>query len=66
MIYTIIPTTLTSYVEIVPQAFLLSAILYYWVNHPEMNWLNWMVGILFVIAILLPVLGVLAVRMQAR
>ena len=64
MIYTTIPTTITSYVEIVPQAFLLSAILYYWVNHPEKKWLNWVLGILFVIAICLPLLGLLALNMQ--
>jgi hypothetical protein len=60
MIYTIVPTTFTSYVEIVPQAFLLSTILYYWINHPEKKWLNWVLGILFFIAMVLPLLGRLA------
>jgi hypothetical protein len=60
MIYTTVPTTFTSYVEIVPQAFLLSAILYYWINHPEKKWLNWLLGILFIIAMALPLLGRLA------
>ncbi|MCI0555669.1 MAG: hypothetical protein L0287_32385 [Anaerolineae bacterium] len=60
MIYTIVPTTVTSYVEIVPQAFLFSALLYYWVNHPEKKWLNWVLGTLFTLIFLLSVLGVLA------
>lgn len=64
MIYTIIPTTITSYVEIVPQALLLSAILVYWVNHPEKKWLNWVLGILFVIAMFLPILGLVTKSIQ--
>jgi hypothetical protein len=60
MIYTIIPTSVTSYVEVIPQAFLLSALLFYWVNHPEKKWLNWVLGIFFVLVILMSVLGVLA------
>lgn len=60
MIYTIIPTSITSYIEVVPQAFLLSAILYYWVNHSEKKWMNWLMGILFVLVILMSVMGVLA------
>ena len=43
----------------VPQAFLLSALLCYWVNHPGKKWLNWLLGILFFIAMALPVLGLL-------
>ena len=60
MIYTIIPTSIINYVEVVPQAFLLSAILYYWVNHPEKKWLNWVLGILFVLIMLMSALGVMA------
>ena len=67
MIYTTLPLpTLSSYVEVVPQAFLLSGMLFYWVNHPEKKWLNWVLGILFAIAILLPVLGLLATNLQGR
>jgi hypothetical protein len=60
MIYTIIPVTITSYVEVVPQAFLLSAILFYWVNHPEKKWISWVFGIFFILIILMSVLGVMA------
>ncbi|MBK8780643.1 MAG: hypothetical protein IPO22_02315 [Anaerolineales bacterium] len=60
IIYTIIPTSITSYVEVVPQAFLLSAILYYWINHPEKKWMNWVMGILFLLVVLMSVMGVMA------
>jgi hypothetical protein len=61
MIYTTLGLpNITSYIEIVPQAFLLSGILFYWVNHPEKKWLNWVLGIVFVIIMGLPVLGLLA------
>jgi hypothetical protein len=67
MIYTTLGMpTITSYVEIVPQAFLLSAILFYWVNHPDKKWMSWLLGVLFVIVVLLPVLGLLAMRLQPR
>ena len=59
IIYSIIPVSILSYVEVVPQAFLLSAILFYWVNHPEKKWLNWVFGILFILIILMSSLGIL-------
>jgi len=46
--------------EVVPQALLLSLILHYWVNHPAQKWLNWVLGIIFAIVMLLPILGLLA------
>jgi len=45
--------------EVLTQSFLLSAILFYWVNHPEKRWLNWVLGILFVLVILMSVMGFL-------
>jgi hypothetical protein len=60
MIYTNYTTTILSYVEVVPQAFLLSGLLCYWVNHPEKKWLTWVLGIFFVLVILMSALGVLA------
>ena len=60
LIYTTLPfPSITSYIEVVPQAFFLSGILYYWVTHPEKKWLNWVLGIIFAIVILLPTLGLL-------
>jgi hypothetical protein len=46
--------------EILTQSFLLSGILYYWVNHPEKRWLNWVLGIMFVLAVLMSLMGYLA------
>ena len=43
--------------EVLGQAGLLSAGLFYWVNHPEKRWLNWLLGILFALAILMSLLG---------
>jgi hypothetical protein len=46
--------------EVLSQSLLLSVLTFYWVNHPEKKWLNWLFGILFFIAIILPALGLLA------
>jgi hypothetical protein len=61
-IYTTTPIHLQirGYLEIVTQAALLSALLCYWVNHTGKRWLNWTLGILYAIAIALPVLGLIA------
>jgi hypothetical protein len=59
LLYTVIPVSqqMSGWLEVVPQALLLSAILFYWVNHPEKRWLNWLMGVVFVVALLLPTLG---------
>jgi len=63
IVYTQLPfPTIRDYVEVVPQAFLLSGILFYWVNHPEKKWLNWVLGTLFALAVLFPALGLLVTR----
>jgi len=61
MIYTPAPilSQLRGWWEVVGQALLLSALLCYWVNHAEKKWLNWLLGILFCIAMALPILGLL-------
>jgi len=61
MIYTIVPLDvhLTGLPEVLIQALTLSAILCYWVDHPEKKWLNWFMGFLFVMLMLLPVMGLL-------
>jgi hypothetical protein len=43
--------------EVITQSFLLSLVTWYWVNHPEKKWLNWVLGIAFFIAMALPALG---------
>lgn len=60
-VYTTIPVSaqIAGYLEIVPQAFFLAAGVYYWVNHPEKKWLNWGLGIAFVIAMIFSLLGLL-------
>ena len=37
------------YLEIVPQALLLSALLSYWVNHAGKKWLTWTLSVLYVV-----------------
>lgn len=46
--------------EILSQSFLFSGILYYWVNHPEKRWISWVLGVLFVLAMLMSLMGYLA------
>lgn len=61
LIYTVIPLSiqLPGLLEVIPQAFLLSAILYFWINHPEKKWMNWVMGILFFVLVSFPILGLL-------
>jgi hypothetical protein len=61
MIYTVIPVRdqLVGWLEVVPQALFLSAILCYWVKHPKKRWLGWALGTVFVILLLLPITGLL-------
>lgn len=48
------------YLEIMTQAVLLSALLAYWVNHPGKKWMNWGLGVAYVIAAGLPMLALVA------
>jgi hypothetical protein len=48
---------LRGYLEIVPQALLLSALLCYWVNHPGKKWFTWLLSILFFLIAALMVMG---------
>lgn len=57
MVYTIIPISIKTYLEIVLQALLLSFILFYWVNHPEKKWLYWVMGIAFILMMISVILG---------
>jgi hypothetical protein len=59
MVYTTIPigSQLRGWIEVVPQALLLSVILCYWVRHPKTRWLNWALPAVFVVLLLLVVLG---------
>jgi hypothetical protein len=61
MIYTTWPlrSHLLGLPEVLVQSLLLAAVLHYWINHPEKRWLDWTLGILFFLVLLLPVLGLL-------
>ena len=45
--------------EVLIQTLLFSAVLFYWVNHPERKWLSWSLGVLFFLLLLGPILGLL-------
>jgi len=47
-------------IEVLAQSFLLSAVTYYWVNHPDKTWLTWTLVGLFAVALALPALSLLA------
>ena len=61
MIYTVLPMEyhLIGLPEVILQALILSAVLFYWVNHPEKKWLNWLMAVVFILILLLPTLGLL-------
>jgi hypothetical protein len=43
--------------EILTQSLLFSVLLFYWVNHPEKRWLNWLLDVLFVLVVAMSVMG---------
>ena len=59
MIYTVLPlwVHLRGMPEVLLQSLALSGVLFYWVNHPEKKWLNWLMGILFFLFMLFPAMG---------
>jgi hypothetical protein len=66
LIYTIRPLSshLLGLLEISLQSLLLSVVLHYWVSHPEHKWLTWTLGILLLLVLVLPALGLLARQVQ--
>lgn len=62
LIYTTVPLRmqLRGYLEIIPQALLLSALLFFWVRHPGKKWLAWSLGLPYALCVVLPLLGMLA------
>jgi hypothetical protein len=59
MVYTILTPSIATYLETTLQSFLFAGVLFYWVNNPDIRWLNWVLGMVFFITILLPILGLL-------
>jgi hypothetical protein len=64
MIYTVFPlwVQLKGLPEVLLQTLFLSSILCYWVNHPEKKWINWIMGIAFVVLMAFPIIGLLVGR----
>lgn len=59
LLYTILPVSYRTYLEIGVQSFLLSGLLFIWVNNPQKKWLSWVLGGLFVLTIFLSLMGVI-------
>jgi hypothetical protein len=59
MVYTILPVSLSTYLEVTLQSFLFSAILFYWVNNRDKKWLSWVLGAAFGLTIFMSVMGLL-------
>ena len=64
LIYTVLPplAQMLGLWEVLLQSFLLSVVLFYWVNHPGKQWLSWTLGIVFSIMMILTLLGLLSAR----
>jgi hypothetical protein len=60
MVYTVLPISIGSYLEVIPQALLLSGLLFYWVNNLDKIWLNWIMVVAFIIMMILPILGLIS------
>ncbi|HLO14420.1 MAG TPA: hypothetical protein VK206_06305 [Anaerolineales bacterium] len=56
-----VPYQLLLLPEVFIQTFLLSALLFYWINHPK-KWLNWILGIVFFLVLFFPALGLIVTR----
>jgi hypothetical protein len=61
LIYTTLPIRgqLAGLSEVLLQSLLLSVITFAWVRSPDRRWLTWLMVILFVIALLLPAMGLI-------
>jgi hypothetical protein len=61
LVYTTLPigVQMKGLLETVLQSLLLSLVLVYWVRRPEKRWLNWSMGVVFALVMLLPTLGLL-------
>lgn len=61
LIYTTLPVwfQLAGLPEVIMQSLLFSGLLYYWVTHPGQRWLNWILGMIFLLTLVLPILGLM-------
>ncbi len=62
LIYSPLPLSLhlTLLPEILIQSVALSWLVFQWVNHPEKKWLNWLMGVPFVLVLLISLLGLIS------
>jgi hypothetical protein len=57
MVYTILPLSIQTYLEVVLQSCLLSGLLFYWINNPNKRWLNWLLGVVFALEMIVVIMG---------
>jgi hypothetical protein len=59
LVYTVIPprAQILGLWEVLLQSLLFSTVLFYWVNHPGKRWLDWTLGIAFIVLMGLTLLG---------
>lgn len=57
-----LPLQLSLLPEVLLQTLLFSALLFYWLKHPERKWLSWLLVALFIVIMVLPTLGLLFAR----
>jgi hypothetical protein len=57
LVYTILPLSISTYLEVTLQSFSLSVILFLWINNSNKKWLTWILSILFVLISLATVMG---------
>lgn len=62
MIYTVLPAWfhIVNAPELIIQSGLLAFLTCYWVDHPEKRWLNWSLGVVTAVIVLLSLLGALS------
>jgi hypothetical protein len=64
LVYTTVPFSvqLTFLPEVLIQTLMFSALLFYWVNHPEQKWLTWLLAVSCFLVLLFPALGLFSAR----
>ncbi len=65
LVYTRLPVwfQLTLLPEVFLQTLLLSVLLFYWIHHPK-KWLNWVLGVAFLLILIFPALGLTAAALS--
>jgi hypothetical protein len=64
VVFTVFPLRLhlVGLPEVLLQSLLLSLAVSYWVKHPQKKWLNWVMGLAFIVILIFPILGLLVGR----